>query len=76
MQEFQSNWSVPGKTFVGVMGYVKRYRPPVVICENVLGLMKRTWVKELKAYAPPVIIQCQELVPEGGGPPRIHFFEG
>ena len=31
-----------GKTFEGVLGYVRRFRPKVVICENVTGLLKRT----------------------------------
>jgi len=30
-----------GETFDGVMGYVKRYKPTVVICENVKGLTTR-----------------------------------
>jgi len=30
-----------GETFDGVMGYVKRYKPSVVICENVKGLTTR-----------------------------------
>lgn len=35
-----------GETFDGVMGYVKRYAPSIVICENVLGLVKRNKGKE------------------------------
>lgn len=30
-----------GETFDGVMGYVRRYKPSLVICENVEGLVKR-----------------------------------
>ena len=30
-----------GKTFEGVLGYVRRFRPKLIICENVSGLLKR-----------------------------------
>jgi len=30
-----------GETFEGVLGYVRRFRPKRVICENVSGLLKR-----------------------------------
>jgi len=35
-----------GETFDGVMGYVKKFGPSIVICENVLGLMKKNKGKE------------------------------
>ena len=35
-----------GETFKGVMDYVRRYNPPVVICENVEGLVKRNEGRE------------------------------
>ena len=31
-----------GETFEGVLGYVRRFRPKLVICENVSGLLKRS----------------------------------
>ena len=30
-----------GETFQGVLGYARRFRPKLVICENVAGLLKR-----------------------------------
>ena len=30
-----------GETFEGVLGYARRFRPKLVICENVSGLLKR-----------------------------------
>jgi site-specific DNA-cytosine methylase len=30
-----------GETFDGVMGYVTKYRPRIVVCENVTGLVKK-----------------------------------
>ena len=35
-----------GETFEGVMGYVRRYKPAIVICENVEGLVKRNKGRE------------------------------
>ena len=35
-----------GETFAGVMGYIRRYNPAVVICENVEGLVKRNGGRE------------------------------
>ena len=35
-----------GETFKGVMDYVRRYNPAVVICENVEGLVKRNEGRE------------------------------
>ena len=31
-----------GETFQGVLGYTRRFKPKLVICENVAGLLKRT----------------------------------
>ena len=35
-----------GETFKGVMDYVRRHNPAVVICENVEGLVKRNEVRD------------------------------
>ena len=31
-----------GETFQGALGYTRRFKPKLVICENVSGLLKRT----------------------------------
>ena len=33
--------SQTGATFQGVLGYTRRFKPKLVICENVSGLLKR-----------------------------------
>ena len=32
-----------GETFQGALGYTRRFRPKVAICDNVSGLLKRTY---------------------------------
>ena len=34
--------SQTGETFQGVLGYARRFRPKLLICENVPGLLKRS----------------------------------
>ena len=39
-----------GETFAGVLGYVRRFRPKLVICENVSGLLKRAQGCDAQIY--------------------------
>ena len=39
-----------GETFSGVLGYVRRNRPHIVICENVAGLLKRNRGRDPHIY--------------------------
>ena len=39
-----------GKTFQGALGYTRRFKPKLVICETVSGLLKRTRGRDAQIY--------------------------
>ena len=55
-----------GETFSGVNAYIKRFKPAVVICENVTGLVKHFTDKKTKKKLPPQVHSVMEAFKRNG----------
>ena len=55
-----------GETFSGVNAYIKRFKPPIVICENVAGFVKRFNDKKAKKKLPPQVHSVMEAFKRNG----------
>ena len=55
-----------GETFSGVYAYVERFKPPIVICENVVGLVKQFTDKETKKKMPAQVYSVMKAFRSSG----------
>ena len=55
-----------GETFSGVYAYIERFKPPIVNCENVTGLVKQFTDKETKKKMPAQVYSVMKAFTSSG----------